>query len=163
MVQKKIKPSAIRHWEPIRKLETKERQFLEDLDRFLEGNFPSLRFIWSRIPGEERPWVPAAEMYETEDKFIVRLELPGVNPDDVDISIAGDYLIVKGQRELPEKVAAEQYHECELCYGKFYRRMGLPAEADLSKIEAAYENGVLEVHVAKSKAAKPTKIRLKKA
>ena len=162
MVQKKIKPSAIRQWEPIRKVENAERHFLGDLDRFMEGNFPSLKFIWSRIPGEEHPWVPVAEIYETDDKFVVRVELPGVNSDDVDISVAGEYLVVKGQRKPAEDITADRYHECELCYGQFYRRFSLPADADPGRIEASHENGILEVSIPKSKAAKPTKIKIKK-
>ena len=161
-MREKIKPSAIRNWEPIRKAENMERHFLGDLDRFLEGNFPSLRFIWSRIPGEEHPWVPMAEMYETDDKFVVRLELPGANPDDVDISVMGEYLVVKGQRKPAEGITADQYHECERCYGQFYRRIGLPADADPGKIEATYENGMLEINIPKSKAAKAAKIKIKK-
>jgi HSP20 family protein len=109
-----------------------------------------------------QPWVPMAEVYETDDKFVVRVELPGVNPDDVDISIVGDSLVVKGERKTPEGVDAEQYHKCERCYGKFYRRITLPADADANKVEAAYGNGILEVNVAKSKAAKPTKIKIQK-
>jgi HSP20 family protein len=162
MAQKKFGPEDIRHWKPIRMVENAEREFLGDLDRFLGGNFPSLRFIWSRIPGEDQPWIPMAEAYETDDKFVVRVELPGVNPDDVDISVAGDTLIVKGERKPAEGVPQEQYHHCERCYGKFYRRIGLPADVDVNKIEASYENGILEVNIVKSKAAKSTKIKIKK-
>ncbi len=162
MAQKKFKPSDIRLWKPVRAVEDAEREFIGDLDRFLGSNFPSLRFIWSRIPGEDRPWIPMAEVYETDDKFVARVELPGVNPDDVDISVAGDTLIVKGERKPPEDVPEEQYHQCETCYGKFYRRIGLPSDVDVNKIEASYENGILEVDITKSKAAKSTKIKIKK-
>jgi HSP20 family protein len=161
MAQKKIRPLAIRHWEPIRRVENAERHFLGDLDRFLEGNFPSLKSIWSKIPGEEHPWAPAAEMYETDDRFVVRVELPGVNPDDLDISVMGDYLVVKGQRKPTEDIASERYHECELCYGQFYRRFSLPPETEPGKTEATYENGILELNIPKVKAAKPTKIKIK--
>ena len=122
-MRKKINPSAIRHWEPIRKVENMERHFLGDLDRFLEGNFPSLKFVWSRIPGEGHPWVPVAEIYEIDDKVVVRMELPGVNPEDVDISVMGEYFVVKGQVMPAEGITADRYHECERCYGKFYRRI----------------------------------------
>jgi len=162
MALKKIKPEDIRRWKPVRTIENAEREFVGDLDRFLGGNFPSLRFIWNRIPGEDQPWVPMAEAYETDDKFVVRVELPGVDPDDVDISVAADTLIVKGERKPAEGVTAEQYHQCERCYGKFYRRIGLPSDVDVNKIEASHENGILEVNIVKSKAAKSTKIKIKK-
>jgi len=162
MAQDKSKAKDMKYWKPIRTVARTEREFIGDLDRFLEDNFPSLRFIWSRIPSGDQPWVPMAEVYETDDKFVVRVELPGVNPDDVDISVAGDSLLVKGERKAPEGVAPEQYHECERCYGKFYRRITLPADAEVNKIEAAYNNGILEVNVTKAKAAKPMKIKIQK-
>ena len=162
MAQNKSKAKEMKYWKPIRTVARTEREFLGDLDRFLEGNFPSLRFIWSRIPGGDQPWVPMAEVYETDDKFVVRVELPGVNPDDVDVSVAGDSLLVKGERKPPQGVAAEQYHECERCYGKFHRRIALPADVEVNKIEAAYDNGILEVSVTKSKVAKAMKIKIQK-
>lgn len=163
MAQKTFKPTDIRRWKTIKKMENTERAFLEDLDRFVEGNFPSLRFVRRWIPGEGRPWIPAAEVYETDDKYVVRVELPGVNPDDVDISSAGDSLIVKGERKPAEGVDSEQYHECERCYGKFYRRIPLTEEVDASKVEASFDNGMLEIEVTKPKTAKATRIKIKKA
>jgi HSP20 family protein len=162
MAQNKSKSTDMKYWKPIKTAAKTEREFLGDLDRFLEGNFPSLRFIWSRIPGGDQPWVPMAEVYEADDKFVVRVELPGVNPDDVDVTVVGDSLLVKGERKPPQGVAAEQYHECERCYGKFLRRIALPADVEVNKIEAAYDNGILEVSVTKSKAAKPMKIKIQK-
>lgn len=163
MAKKTFKPSDIRLWKSVRAIEDTERGFLEDLNRFVEGNFPSLRSLRNWMPMGDRPWVPTAEVYETDNKVVVRVELPGVNPDDVDISAAGDVLIVKGERKLAEDVSSEQYHECERCYGKFYRRIPLPEEADVSKIEATFENGILEITVPRPKAEKATKIKIKKA
>ena len=163
MVQNKSKLTDMKYWKPIKTAARTEREFLGDLDRFLEASFPSLRFIWSRIPGGDQPWVPMAEVYETDDRFVARVELPGVDPDDVDVSAMGDSIVVKGERKAPEGVPAEQYHECERCYGKFYRRIDLPADAEASKIEAAFDNGILEVNVPKSKAAKPMKIKIQKS
>jgi HSP20 family protein len=161
MAQKKLSPSAIRHWKPVKVVEDAERKFLEDVDRIVLENLPSLRFGWRWAPGGEKIWVPMIETYETNDKFVVRVELPGVNSDDIDISASGDSLIVKGERKPSEGITGDQYHECELCYGNFYRRIALPTDVEVGKIEAAYENGILEVHLPKSKAARPTKIPIK--
>ncbi len=163
MAQKTYRPSDMRLWKSIRAIEETERGFLEDLNRFVEGNFPSLKSLRNWMPMEDRPWVPMAEVYEKDNKFVVRVELPGVNPDDVDISVSGDLLIVKGERKLAEDVSSEQYQECERCYGKFYRRIPLPEETDVSKIEATFENGILEITVPRPKAAKATKIKIKKS
>jgi HSP20 family protein len=89
------------------------------------------------------------------------MELPGVNPDDMDISVLGDSLIVKGERRASSEVKDDQYHRCELCYGNFHRQVVLPSEVEAGKIEATYENGMLEVNIPKSKAAKPTRIPIK--
>jgi HSP20 family protein len=161
MAQKRYRPMDMRRWRPIRDIENTERGFLEDLDRFVEGNFPSLRFLRNWMPGGERPWVPMSEVYETDDKVIVRVELPGVNPDDVDILAEGDSLVVKGERKPAEGVSSEQYHECERCYGRFFRRIPLPEEADASKIEANFDKGILEVTISRPKTAKPTRTRIK--
>lgn len=161
--QKRYRPYDTRIWKSVRAMADTERGFLEDLDRFVQGNFPSLRFMRDWMPREERPWVPMAEVYDTDSKLVVRVELPGVDPDDVDISASGDVLIVKGERKPAEGVSSEQYRECETCYGRFYRRIPLPEEVDASKIEATFENGVLEITVPRSKAAKATKIKIKKA
>jgi len=163
MAKKTFGPTDLRRWKTIREIENTERGFLEDLDRFVGGNFPSLRFLRNWMPGGDRPWVPMAEVYEIDDKVIVRVELPGVNPDDVDIMAAGDSLVVKGERKPAEGVASEQYHECERCYGKFYRRIPLPEEADASKIEATFDKGMLEISIPRPKTAKATKIKIKKA
>ena len=163
MAQKKYRPMDMRLWKSVRAVEETERGFLEDLNRFLEGTFPSLRSLRNWMPMADRPWVPMAEVFETDSKLVVRVELPGVDPDDVDISAAGDVLIVKGERKLAEDVSSEQYQQCERCYGKFYRRIPLPEETDVSKIEATFENGILEITVPRPKTEKATKIKIKKA
>ncbi len=163
MAQKTYRPMRMRRWRTFRELENTERRFLEDLDRFVEGNFPSLSSLRNWLPGGERPWVPMAEVYEANDKVIVRVELPGVNPDDVDIMAEGDSIVVKGERKPEEGVDSEQYHECERCYGKFYRRVLLPEEADPSKIEASFDKGMLEITIGRVKAAKASRIKIKKS
>ena len=110
---------------------------------------------------EEMAWAPSMDMYEKENSFIVRAELPSVKLEDVDISIMGDTLTIKGERKAPAEIKEEEYHRCEVCYGTFSRSITMPAAVDPDKIEATYEDGILEVRLPKAKESMPTKIQIK--
>ncbi|MFQ6122532.1 MAG: Hsp20/alpha crystallin family protein [Dehalococcoidales bacterium] len=145
---------SIRPWRPFREL--------EELERLLETPFAGWPFrVWRRRPIEEISWTPALDMYEKEDSFTVRMELPGVKQEDVDISITGDTLTVRGEYKPPAEVKEEEYQYCEMCYGSFSRSITMPAAVDADKIEATFENGILEIHLPKAKAIKPAKIKIK--
>jgi HSP20 family protein len=137
----------------------------EEMERLLEEPFlsqwPLLRVGWGRTPRHEMAWAPALEMYEKDNNFVVKAELPGVKKDDVDVSIAGDALTIKGQKKASKEIKDEDYYRCESQYGSFSRTITLPAAVDAKKIEASYENGVLEIHVPKAKEAVPTKVEIK--
>lgn len=75
--------------------------------------------------------------------------------------MAGDTLIIKGERKVSKEVKEEEYHRCEVCYGSFSRSIALPTAVDADKIEATYEDGILELNVPKAKEAKSSKIRIK--
>jgi len=101
------------------------------------------------------------EMYEKDDKFIVRTELPGMKKEELAISVLGDTLTIKGERKVKSEVKDEDYYRCELCYGKFSRSVALPAAVDAGKVEANYENGILEITLPKVEEAKPKKVEVK--
>ena len=117
--------------------------------------------IWWRAPREELGWMPSVEMYEKEDKFVVRTELPGMRKEEFDISVLGNTLTIKGERKAESEVKDEDYYRCELCYGKFSRSVALPAAVEAKKVEANYENGILEVTLPKAEEAKPKKVEVK--
>ena len=117
--------------------------------------------IWWRVPREELGWMPSVEMYEKEDKFVVRTELPGMRKEEFDISVLGNTLTIKGERKAESEVKDEDYYRCELCYGKFSRSVALPAAVEAKKVEANYENGILEVTLPKAEEAKPKKVEVK--
>jgi HSP20 family protein len=148
------RPSALRARRPLRALDEVERY----MDEVLSG-WPFR--TWRRLPAEELSWAPPVEMYERDDKFVVRTELPGVKIDEIDISISGDVLTIKGERRVTQEVKEEEYHRAELAYGSFSRSITMPAEVDAKGIEATYEDGILEVNVPKAKGAKPSKIKIK--
>ena len=100
-------------------------------------------------------------MYEKADRFVVRVELPGVRQDEIDVSVAGDTLTVKGDREVPKQAKDEQYHRCEFRYGGFSRSLTIPAAVDVDNIGAVYEDGVLELSLPKTKDAKAARVQIR--
>lgn len=150
---------AIERWRPFEELREMERM----MDEMMRWPLRPWRrpLIWWRIPTEEVGWSPPLEIYEKQDKFIVRAELPGMKKEDVDISLVGDTLTISGERKPEADIKDEEYLRCELCYGKFSRSITLPSTIDSSKVEATYENGILIITLPKAEEAKPKKIELK--
>jgi len=139
-------------WRPFRELEALEQRFDDIFGR------PFLPSIWRRIPIEERGWAPAIEVFEKEDKFVVKADVPGIKTEDIDISVVGDILTIKGEKKAETEVKEEDYYCCERSYGSFYRSIALPSNIDANKIEANYEDGVLEVSLPKAPEVKPKKV-----
>jgi HSP20 family protein len=100
-------------------------------------------------------------VYEKADKFIVRAELPGMKKEEIDVSVVGDTLTITGERKAESEVKDEDYYRCELCYGKFSRSVGLPTAVNAAKVDASYENGILEITLPKVEAVKPKKVAVK--
>jgi HSP20 family protein len=138
---------GISPWRPFRDLEEWERRFDDLLGRPL----------W-RLPTDERGWIPAVDVFEKDDRFVVKAELPGMKDDDVDVSVVGDTLTIKGEKKTETEVKNEDYYRCERSYGTFYRSIPIPSNVDANKIEASFDDGVLEVTLPKSAKVKPKKI-----
>jgi len=153
MVIERWRPSrGLMPWQPFRAMEEMEQRFNDIFGRSL------LPAMWRRFPLEERGWAPPLEVFEKEDKFVVKAELPGMEEDDIDISVVGDTLTIKGEKKAESEVKEEDYYCCERSYGSFFRSIALPATVDAKKIEASYENGVLEVSLPKAPEVKPKKV-----
>jgi len=155
MVLERWRPSrGLIPWQPFRAMEEMERRFDDIFGRSL------LPTLWRRLPLEERGWVPPLEVFEKEDKFVVKAELPGLKEDDIDVSVIGDTLTIKGEKKAETEVKEEDYYCCERSYGSFFRSIALPATVDAKKIEADYEDGILEVSLPKAPEVKPKKIAI---
>lgn len=118
----------------------------------------SLLPAWRRLPLEERGWVPSIDVFEKEDKYVVKAELPGMKEEDIDVSVVGDTLTIKGERKAESEVKEEDYHCCERSYGSFFRSISLPSKVDAENIAASYEGGILEISLPKAAEVKPKKI-----
>jgi HSP20 family protein len=104
---------------------------------------------------------PAMNVWTNEEGAIVTAELPGVDPEDIDISVRGDALTVSGCRQPVELEEGEDYHRRERGCGRFTRSFQLPFQVDASQVEATLENGVLRISLPRAEADKPRKIAVK--
>jgi HSP20 family protein len=111
--------------------------------------------------GAAGAWVPPLDIYEEKDRFVVALELPGIDPADVEVSVEDSVLTVKGERRLSAETNEESFHRIERRYGQFVRSLSLPSTADAEHIEATFDKGVLTIRVPKVEQAKPKKITVK--
>ena len=102
--------------------------------------------------------MPAVDVFEKEDRFVVKAELPGMKEEDIDVSVVGDTLSIRGKKKTETEAKEEYYYRCERSYGSFYRSIPLPSNVDANKIEASFEDGVLEVALPKSAKIKPKRI-----
>ena len=138
-------------WSPLRELEDMERHFEDVFGRTWPG-------MWSRATPTERAWLPAIDVFEKNGKFVVRAEVPGMKKEDINISVEGDMLIIKGERKTSEEIKEENYYQSECTYGAFTRSIRIPEAVDASKITAEYEDGILEVTMPKAAGVEPKKI-----
>ena len=103
-------------------------------------------------------WVPAVDIKEEKDRFVIIADIPGVDPKDIEVHMENGMLTIKGEKETEKKEEREGYKRVERSYGSFYRRFSLPDTADAEKITAKSNNGVLEVSIAKQDQMQPRKI-----
>jgi HSP20 family protein len=99
-------------------------------------------------------------MFEKDDKYTVKAELPGMKEEDVDVSVVGDRLTIRGEKKAEHEVKQENYYRSERSYGSFFRSIDLPSDANPGKIEASYDDGVLEVTIPKTAVVKAKKVKV---
>ncbi len=110
--------------------------------------------------GMERVWAPAVDMYETKDELVVTAELPGLNEKDIHLSITGDMLSIRGERQWNQEVKQESYYRGERWYGKFERTLPLPMSVQADKVTASYRDGVLTIKLPKVEEIKSKEIKI---
>lgn len=125
--------------------------------------------IWDRYAGEffprtsELQWVPPVDVMDTEDSVVVTIEIPGLRPENIDISVTADRLNISGDKQKEGVEKEQDYHFAELRYGKFSRSIQLPATVDPDRVEAYYRNGILRITMVKAEKAKTKHIKIKAA
>jgi len=111
--------------------------------------------------GYEGRWALAIDVSETQDAVKVRAEIPGMNSEDIDISLTGDTLTIKGEKKEEETKQEENFTRIERSYGAFQRVVALPSPVDPQHVDAGYKNGILTVNLEKKEESKPRSIDIK--
>jgi HSP20 family protein len=106
-------------------------------------------------------WTPSVDITENDNAFVLHADIPGVKPDEIEVSMDNGVLTIKGERKTEEKTEKENFRRVERQYGMFYRRFSLPDTADADKIEAHSEHGVLKVTIPKKEVALARRISVK--
>jgi HSP20 family protein len=141
-------------WDPFRDLLSIQDELNRLFGRTYGGQEPSL----GRTGGS---WVPPMDIYETAETLVAKMELPGIEPGDVDVSVEDSALTVSGKREISSETKEESFHRIERRYGSFSRTIALPATVDTAKVDATFDKGVLTIEFHKSERAKPKRISVK--
>jgi HSP20 family protein len=145
--------SSIVRWEPFGNMMT----LRDAMDRLFEESVVGPRGWLAPTAGTEL----ALDMYETDNDLVVTAAVPGLSPEDVDVTVVGDVLTIKGETKSEIKNDKANYHRQERRYGSFLRSVALPLAVQLDKADAKFADGVLTVTLPKAEAAKPRSIKIK--
>jgi HSP20 family protein len=146
--------NQLTEWKPFREVTRLRRE----MDRLWDEYFgPSRRAL---RPLEEE-WLPAVDVSEAADKVTIKAEVPGLEAKDIDISIIGDTVTIKGEKKSEREETKENYHLVERSYGSFSRTLRLPAAVEADKVEATYKQGVLTITCPKRETVQPKAIEIK--
>ncbi len=132
----------------------------ESMDKLFEEFFTGRPERRARAP---IVWQPAIEAYETDADVVVRAELPGIDPKQVEISVTEDTLTIRGEAKSEQEEKKRNYYRRELRYGSFVRSIGLPSGVQGEKASATYKNGILEIKIPKSERARPKAVKVEVA
>ena len=138
-------------WRPRRELDVLRREMDRLWDRF------NIERPLEWLGGE---WTPSLDVSETTDKVVVKAEAPGIDPKEMDISMSGGVLTLKGEKKKEREENEENYHLVERSYGSFSRSVRLPAEVQEDKVKASYKDGVLTITLPKTERAKERAIKI---
>lgn len=147
-------------WNPTRDLATFPSDMFS-LQREMNRMFDSF-FRGADEPGLiTSSWVPAVDVAEEDEAYVVKVELPGVNKDDVKITLESNILTIRGEKKAESEVKEKNYHRTERSYGAFQRSFTLPTTVKNDRIDAVYKDGILSITLPKAEEAKPKQIEVK--
>lgn len=127
----------------------------------LQNEMGRLLGVFREANGQtDRNWVPALDVWETEDAYVYAFDLPGIPEDKISVEFEDGMLTVSAERERTEKAESDKFFRYERRFGSFTRTLGLPQGVKDGDITASSSNGVLEVRVAKPEEVKPRRIRI---
>src|SRR5436309_2619674 len=145
---------ALIRWEPVRELNTLQSEMNRLFNTLFDAPAPG------DGGGGLRRWIPAMDLVETEEDFVLRADLPGLSEGDVNIELEDNVLTVSGERKSEHEERKEGYYRVERASGSFSRSLTLPEGVDPSGIKASFDRGVLEVRIPKPEERKPRKVAI---
>jgi HSP20 family protein len=145
---------ALVRWDPARELDTLQGE----MNRLFSSFFDTPRTGGNGTPA--RRWIPAMDLVETEDHFVLKADLPGVAESDVSIELESNVLTLSGERKTEHDAKKDGYYRLERPTGTFSRALTLPEGVDSGAVSASFDNGVLEVRIPKPAEAKPRRVQI---
>ncbi len=142
---------AITRWDPFREvvaLQNRMNSLFRDMNDGGEAPLTTASFV------------PAVDVYEDDKKVMLKLEVPGVEEKDLDVSVENNTLTVKGERKFEKEEKEENFHRIERRYGGFFRAFTLPSTVDTEHVQASYNAGVLKLELTKRPEAQPKQIKI---
>lgn len=144
---------ALVRWEPLREMATLQNEMNRLFGTFFDT--PT-----AAVSGNIRRWVPAMDLVETQDHFVLRADLPGMGEDDVTLEVEDRTLTVSGERKAEHEEKGEGFYRVERATGSFSRSLTLPDGIDAESIAATFDKGVLEVRIPKPEERKPKRVAI---
>jgi HSP20 family protein len=146
---------ALIRWEPAREL----RSMQNDMNR-LFGTFFDSTAPGNGAPAPVRRWVPAMDIVDSGDQFVLKADLPGLSDGDVNVELDDNVLRISGERKSEHEDRKDGFYRVERSFGRFSRTLTLPEGISADGIQATFDNGVLEVHIQKPEQRKPQKVAI---
>ena len=141
--------ATVVRWSPYRELATMQTEMSRLMNGLLEGN-----------GRETQSWVPAVDVWETENALVYAFDLPGIPEEKINVEVEEGSLTVTAERERSQEVNNERFYRFERRFGTFTRTIGLPQGVNEEHIRAEFRDGVLEIHVPKPEQQKPRRIQI---
>jgi HSP20 family protein len=144
---------ALIRWEPLTELNTIQSEMNRLFNTFFDQPASG--------GAVTRRWIPAMDLVETADHYVLRADLPGLSDEDVNIQLEDNVLTISGERRSEAKEEHQGYHRVERAFGGFSRSLTLPAGVDPERVQAHFDRGVLEVEIPKPEQKKPRRVQIK--
>ena len=146
---------ALIRWEPVAELNTIQNEMNRLFNTFFDQPAPT-----GRSGGAGRRWMPAMDLVETADQYVLRADLPGLSDDDVNIQLEDNVLTISGDRKTEHESQQEGYYRLERAFGSFARSLTLPDGVDPDGVQARFDRGVLEIRIPKPEQKKPRQVQI---
>jgi HSP20 family protein len=146
---------ALIRWEPVRELNTIQNEMNRLFNTFFDAQAPA-----AGQSTNLRRWIPAMDLVETQDDFVLRADLPGLSEGDVNIELEDNVLTISGERKSAHEENKEGYYRVERAWGTFSRSLTLPEGVNPEAVKASFDRGVLEVRIPKPEQRKPRKVAI---